>query len=564
MTAPGEKPLASKDTWDCYLNFSDETSKFYIPPALLYSTTPSEYHSNAIYQAMGVPSSWLQGGTQHLLQSALFMKPDEFPEAPWVLLPNSAKQSVLKGYNEGKKSAIDISAINHDLKIFMARTPAVTTTTPGMLLQRGPVVSPRTRRVFIAPRPTQLRDESSPDVDNENASHANQEEVSENPEELQGGSAPRQFARGAMHDGPPSEDDDDDDDDDDENDDDYDDEDYGNAGVPPVERRDEPPLRNDQPLRDDPPPRREELRPRRDDRGPDDYDRHYDRHDDQAHDDNRGTGTEGKTLTFRDVQALPNYNGKRSGPRVNNYLSDFQAALRLLSKRTLPTPGAKWGLLLKSKLEGDARIAIDALQASLNRVPTFQEMHDALCRQFAFSYEDVHSLTSKLEKLSWDGSWTLGDYLTRFWSLSLRIADKRSNMDLVKTLTKALPRCIINQLEGQFSTQEDPRLDDIIEFLKRTSWVNQLRESRGSQPVTRGRFTDFGRRGRDSRGRARGRFAGYKRSYDDRYSSHGQNLPRYTYHREGYRNDSRGVRINEFRRDNDRDRSQENLRVGRN
>eukprot|EP00884_Botryococcus_braunii_P009019 jgi/Botrbrau1/18118/Bobra.0757s0001.2 len=435
MTAPGEKPLASKDTWDCYLNFSDETSKFYIPPALLYSTTPSEYHSNAIYQAMGVPSSWLQGGTQHLLQSALFMKPDEFPEAPWVLLPNSAKQSVLKGYNEG---------------------------------------------------------------------------------------------------------------------------------VPPVERRDEPPLRNDQPLRDDPPPRREELRPRRDDRGPDDYDRHYDRHDDQAHDDNRGTGTEGKTLTFRDVQALPNYNGKRSGPRVNNYLSDFQAALRLLSKRTLPTPGAKWGLLLKSKLEGDARIAIDALQASLNRVPTFQEMHDALCRQFAFSYEDVHSLTSKLEKLSWDGSWTLGDYLTRFWSLSLRIADKRSNMDLVKTLTKALPRCIINQLEGQFSTQEDPRLDDIIEFLKRTSWVNQLRESRGSQPVTRGRFTDFGRRGRDSRGRARGRFAGYKRSYDDRYSSHGQNLPRYTYHREGYRNDSRGVRINEFRRDNDRDRSQENLRVGRN
>eukprot|EP00884_Botryococcus_braunii_P010111 jgi/Botrbrau1/19100/Bobra.0077s0014.1 len=85
MTAPGEKPLASKDTWDCYLNFSDETSKFYIPPALLYSTTPSEYHSNAIYQAMGIPSSWLQGGTQHLLQSALFMKPDEFPEAPWVL-----------------------------------------------------------------------------------------------------------------------------------------------------------------------------------------------------------------------------------------------------------------------------------------------------------------------------------------------------------------------------------------------------------------------------------------------------------------------------------------------
>eukprot|EP00884_Botryococcus_braunii_P000454 jgi/Botrbrau1/10409/Bobra.0133s0018.1 len=101
MTAPGEKPLASKDTWDCYLNFPDETSKFYIPPALLYSTTPSEYHSNAIYQAMGIPSSWLQGGTQHLLQSALFMKPDEFPQAPWVLLPNSAKQSVLKGYNEG-------------------------------------------------------------------------------------------------------------------------------------------------------------------------------------------------------------------------------------------------------------------------------------------------------------------------------------------------------------------------------------------------------------------------------------------------------------------------------
>eukprot|EP00884_Botryococcus_braunii_P010916 jgi/Botrbrau1/19826/Bobra.0124s0067.1 len=194
-------------------------------------------------------------------------------------------------------------------------------------------------------------------------------------------------------------------------------------------------------------------------------------------------------------------------------------------------------------------------------------MHDALCRQFAFSYEDVHSLTSKLEKLSWDGSWTLGDYLTRFWSLSLRIADKRSNMDLMKTLKKALPRYIVNQLEGQFSTQEDPRLDDIIEFLKRTSWVNQLRESRGSQPVTRGRFTDFGRRGRDSRGRARGRFAGYKRSYDDRYSSQGQNRPRYTYHREGYRSDSRGdfnrggpsrgdynrgVRTFEVQRDNDR------------
>jgi hypothetical protein len=77
-------------------------------------------------------------------------------------------------------------------------------------------------------------------------------------------------------------------------------------------------------------------------------------------------------------------------------------------------------------------------------------------------------------------------------------------MDLVKTLKKALPRYIINQIESQFSTQEDPRLEDIIDYLKRTSWVNQQRESRGSQPATRGRFSDFGRRGRDSRGRARG------------------------------------------------------------
>jgi hypothetical protein len=496
LSAPGEKPMAHSNVDDCYFNLSDQTSRYFIAPLVLYDNAPSEYYRGVIENVMGIPFSWLQHGFQNLITSAHFMKPADIPDSAWVMMPTSAKQTVLKGYTKGKRTAIDISAINRDVKLFMARTPVGST--PGMLPQKGPVVAPRTRRVVIPPRAAQLREESSADPPNDNASHDNQDEVSRDHEEHQGGPAPNQFARGAMHNGPPS--DDSDDDDDDEDDHDYDDEDYGHAGD---QRDDQPPRRE----RQEPPPRREEHRPPRDDypyRGQDDYDHHDGRHDDQAYDDQRGNGTEGKTLTFRDVQALPNYSGKRNGPRVTNYLADFEAALRLLSKRTLPTPGAEWGLLLKSKLEGDARLAIDALQASLSRVPTFQEMHDALSRQFAFSYEDVHSLTSKLENLSWDGSWTLGDYLTRFWSLSLRIADKRSNMDLVKTLKKALPRYIINQIESQFSTQEDPRLEDIIDYLKRTSWVNQQRESRGSQPATRGRFSDFGRRGRDSRGRARG------------------------------------------------------------
>lgn len=91
-------------------------------------------------------------------------------------------------------------------------------------------------------------------------------------------------------------------------------------------------------------------------------------------------------------------------------------------------------------------------------------MQEALSKQFAFSYEDVHALTMKLEKLSWEGSWTLGEFLTRFWSLTLRIADKRSNMDLVKTLKKALPRYVVNQIEGHFSIHDDPLLDDIIQY----------------------------------------------------------------------------------------------------
>jgi hypothetical protein len=94
----------------------------------------------------------------------------------------------------------------------------------------------------------------------------------------------------------------------------------------------------------------------------------------------------------------------------------------------------------KNSIEGDARIAIDALQVSLNRMPTYLEIQDALRKQFAFSFVDDHALTAyKLERLKWDGLWTLGDYLNRFWSLALRIPDKRSYIDLVSTLKDALP-----------------------------------------------------------------------------------------------------------------------------
>ena len=526
---PVQRPVARPIDWDLYMNFTDESNDYYLQQDCFRYKTPDPAYTEAFEYIFGIPKELFADRVNNLYKSALFMKPESMKPLAWILMDDESKLSLIKGTlgeKDGTKEKVNgedssfeeaqtevlmnrsgtkgatfmaIPGIctrpmgyDTNFQVFMGRIPPINT--PGMLPTKGPIFTPQTRFAKVPPyvhaRADSQNDPSGGNTDpndeaDEPEDENNEQDENEDIAPLNGSQA--SGARGNNH-GPP----DGDDDGDDNNDDDGPGNNHNNprrGGGGPGGPFDPA-------------------------RGPGDQEPGY---DDPVPEYYRGKGPAGKTLGFKDIQALQNYNGKRTGPRVSNFLADFESALRLLSGRTLPTPGNEWGLLLKSKLEGDARIAIDALQASLNRVPTYVEMHDALRKQFAFSYEDAQALTAKLEKLTWDGSWTLGDYLNRFWSLSLRISDKRSNMDLVRTLKNALPRFIINQIEGQFSVHDDPPLEDIIQYLRRTSWINQTRDPRGIKH-------DGGRRGNDSRGRARGRFAGSKRPYgsDEHHTPYGR------------------------------------------
>jgi hypothetical protein len=45
-----------------------------------------------------------------------------------------------------------------------------------------------------------------------------------------------------------------------------------------------------------------------------------------------------------------------------------------------------------------------------------------------------------------------------------------------------MPRYLVNHFEGRFSVHDDPRIEDIIQYLRRTSWINHTKDLNIIQP----------------------------------------------------------------------------------
>jgi hypothetical protein len=172
------------------------------------------------------------------------------------------------------------------------------------------------------------------------------------------------------------------------------------------------------------------------------------------------------------LQGFAKFGAKKDQLKASVWLSDFEDLCRLISGHPPNSFGAEWGLLVKQKLEGNALFAIDAFHKKLNRAPTYVEMKAELIARFDCIVDDVKSLKSKFNKLTWDDSSSLAEFLLQFQNLAILFETKRSNSDLVVKLRSQMTPQINLFLDTSFAGVQDPPLPNVLTLLRASSFIN--------------------------------------------------------------------------------------------